>query len=393
MRGHDHQRGMGMNLRIRGRRAGFTLVELLTVILIIAIIVAIVVPALGSVRRAARKTETSAQITGLTQAIAQFTIDQRRAPGYFSAQQMGSQANETRGFSGMQNIMLDLAGGVVSGTPTGSPSDPPTDPLEVGPNANPADNVLVIRGNIGLEIAGNKLYYRPTTKAWRVIERDTAAPSEFGYRVSEAHNAAMPELIDAFGNPLLAWVEDEGARAIIEPNSDVRLFASRNTNVAGANVRSKFYWAQNAAFLQQFGAGASLGVGRTRVDQTRDPERFSLIAPSANVTDDFLAQTMAGVFGNPNSPTPLDGTGGRDGVRPTSSRGKVIIHSAGQDNVYFGIDNQIGRTARLNLGNRIPYWLTFFEPVTTSVRRLDANGQPTSVDILDGFDDVVQAAQ
>ena len=93
-------------------RSAFTIIELLTVILIITLVVAITVPPLASARKSARKAETLAQLNTMQQAVESFTTDNRRAPGYFSQIEMGDMTNQTRGFSQMQNILLDLVGGI-----------------------------------------------------------------------------------------------------------------------------------------------------------------------------------------------------------------------------------------------------------------------------------------
>ncbi len=56
-------------------RRGFTLIELLIVIVIIAILMALILPAIGGIRRRARIQETSAELSKLDTAIAQFTSD------------------------------------------------------------------------------------------------------------------------------------------------------------------------------------------------------------------------------------------------------------------------------------------------------------------------------
>ena len=53
-------------------RSGFTLIELMVVIVIIAILMALILPAINGVRRTAREKQVSAEITQLDQAIASF---------------------------------------------------------------------------------------------------------------------------------------------------------------------------------------------------------------------------------------------------------------------------------------------------------------------------------
>lgn len=62
---------------------GFSLIELLMVIAIIVVIIAITVPALAS-GKAAKRSETANLLTDLSQGVAQFTLDEKRQPGYFT---------------------------------------------------------------------------------------------------------------------------------------------------------------------------------------------------------------------------------------------------------------------------------------------------------------------
>ena len=61
-----------INNQSRAARSGFTLIELMVVIVIIAILMALILPALNGVRIRARQTQVAAEITQLDQAIASF---------------------------------------------------------------------------------------------------------------------------------------------------------------------------------------------------------------------------------------------------------------------------------------------------------------------------------
>ena len=121
---------------------GFSLVELLAVIGIIALLLGILLPVLGGARSAARDAVLQSQLNDLQTAITNFQTDENRYPGYFSAAQMGLDDNEQGGLTMMENIMIDLAGGVtadlVGDQPT--PRKPLPDKVLVGPVASPDVN-------------------------------------------------------------------------------------------------------------------------------------------------------------------------------------------------------------------------------------------------------------
>ena len=179
--------------RRAARVAGFTLIELLVVLIIIAVIIAIVLPALGSARRAARAATTRGMMTNITNAVGVFMNDNKRTPGYFTARQMADSANLTQGFSAMQNVMLDLAGGI---DPNPRATVPPD--LDVGPGTTNGTHVLVnpdLMGSTGGN--NNKVYFTPDAKHW-------VAQNAGGQQLGVAANQSLRSVIDDFGGFALA---------------------------------------------------------------------------------------------------------------------------------------------------------------------------------------------
>ena len=172
------------------RTRAFTLIELLVVIAIIALVIAIVLPALGGARNAAKNTATTALVNDLVTAVAQYEQDEQRLPGFYGVREMGDAANTGEGFTTMENIMLDLAGGyaaAASGTT-----------IAVG--ALPAGRVDIDVSLIGSSASfdGQDAYFNPPEKFYTAGNGQQGLPD----------HDRLPDLVDAFGNPVLAWARD-----------------------------------------------------------------------------------------------------------------------------------------------------------------------------------------
>ncbi|HLP85965.1 MAG TPA: prepilin-type N-terminal cleavage/methylation domain-containing protein [Phycisphaerales bacterium] len=350
---------------------GFTLIELLVVIFIIIVLVAITVPALASVRKSARVTETRGFMQGLATAIQTFELDKKSLPGYFSARDMGRQTNETNaGFSGMQNVMLDLAGGWVADTGNGSPG---TNFRLMGPDlGNQATRVYVDPALVGSANNNSKQYFTPTAKNWR--KQDGVEGGSRANGGTTEHDE-LPELVDAFGAPILAWVDDTtGPRKFDNTTS----FFARADSGAGVDA-ARFYRASNAAFLTP---GVASLVGTKRVDQVR-----SLLNTTRN--DNDIAANLTGFLGNPASPkNAVDAAVTVANLMPTAARGGVVLHSAGVDGVYLSEEDK-GAAVRGTAFTQLHYGLNFRDIGNNPLR--DAQNRNTNIDIVAGFDDIVQA--
>lgn len=76
---------------LRTTKPGFSLIELLIVILIMATVIAIIVPALGRARTAARKVSTKALISQVTNGVEQFAGPRRGDARVFHTEGHGEQ--------------------------------------------------------------------------------------------------------------------------------------------------------------------------------------------------------------------------------------------------------------------------------------------------------------
>ena len=370
-------------------RRGFTIVELIVVILIIVVISAILLPALGGARDVAKKTATTQLINNLVAAAGRFEQDQRRLPGYFSPTEMGhpdqfAGTGSGRGMSAMENIMIDLAGGIPqpppgaggggSGGGMGGAPEPTSlasAARNVGPTRDRANQIHIDTALIGVKngsfapyfVPDNK-YYVAQTSSMRVVMQNSAPPHSD--RPDKLGNQ-LPDVVDAFGSPLLAWVQDDSATQPINAATDFALESASGTN------RARFYWNSNSCFL------SATGAGKKQVDMAAQ----SLLGSGTPATERL--ETLTALLGNPGYPN--DRTAPVADILPTAARGRFVVHSPGADGVFLG-RNEAG--AKLGLGTStryLSYGLNFKNK--SDAPHLDDKDVPTVIDILDDFDDIV----
>ncbi|MEM7623715.1 MAG: prepilin-type N-terminal cleavage/methylation domain-containing protein [Planctomycetota bacterium] len=351
----------------RARRA-FSLIELLVVITIIAIVIAITVPAIGAARDLARGTATQSQLAGLSSAVSTFQTDTNRVPGYFTAADM---SDNTDGFSSMQNVILDLAGGPVD-PDTGSSLGLP----EIGPNANA--QVSVNPALIGLDGANTKSYLRADAVEFQNVEGKVG--------VTNDDNLIIPEIVDSWGMPVLAWAENEFAPQMADlADPEIENFATEN-EAAGV---ARFYWEQNAPVLN------SSSLSDREADQGESALVAKLDGGLTALTAEDKSEALAALLGSSTSPLT---TAGRRGITsanvstflPSVSKGSVVFQSAGRDRVFLSTQDKGYRT----LAGQFTY-PKYFSPAGTG--QLGANpwsnadNENGTKDIVDLFNDIVTA--
>ncbi len=352
-------------------RAAFSLIELLVVIAIIAIIIAITVPALSSARKAAKRSETAQLLADLAQGVAQFTLDEKRQPGYFSVQEMGSQENMTQGMSTMQNVMLEMMGGVV---------DQATNPVggtvvAVGPYSAQANKIHVDYAQIGRkQNNGNKLYWNLPAKVFEKTDATTGLPIDTGLPSRFGTHTQIREIVDAFGAPILGWAADEGVTTpVVNVDDFARIY---HDPAAPQPNRSRVYWASNSAFLSNGVFLGSRQLNQKGVSDTIPPTEFvSMLHQSVLDTDPVPVQeTLMGLLGNPGSPKNPAETD-PELLRPTAPRAPLVFHSAGIDGYIL---------SRFDKGGRLSHPHNPFVAL--------GYGQNVKDKILEKFDDIIQAA-
>lgn len=352
-------------------RRGFSLTELMIVLLIIALIISILVPTIGGARNAARATGTRSLLTNLSTSMSKFQGDTRRLPGYFSWDTMGHADNIDRGMTGWENVMLDLMGegAVRTDNPGGA------EWLEVGPRSG--ETVWVNASMIGASEGG---YFRPNRS--NLAEQDTEVQRTNGAAPhaqdpnDPTPNTSLPDLVDDFGVPVLVWV----ANTV----KDARNPASDATGIArqDSSANALFYWATNASLLRSDG-------GRYRQAEN------SLLGTTASAAPQSVINTMTALFGSPsfpgsqsNSANPLGGNAAD--VYPTRARGTYVLQSAGKDRIYLSREDDNGRANMTTEGGnrQLAYRTNFFLPDGARLQGDDGNDEQ---DVIEAFDDIVVA--
>ncbi len=301
-----------------GVRGGFSLVEMLVVLAVIALLIGIIIPAIAGGRTAARNADTRTNMVQLGSACAQFEIDQRRRPGFFSFNQMGAGANAaTFGFTNMDNMMLDLLGGT-----TKKARDLNQGIITVGPG-NADNSVNVDTAALGAPSASSG----SAAKSYFTLDKRFVAQTGAGKRkvTTSNDNALLPVLTDAFGQPILAWVQSD--------SSATTDFVAENTD--NANVIPAFTWASNAGFLSN--DVTSLGK-RGETMQFVVSTQGSILNQTVPIANRVFS--LQALLGNPAAPDPAAPAGN---PRPLRPRGPIVLHSAGNNGIYMGATERAGK--------------------------------------------------
>jgi len=269
-------------------RRGFTLVELLVVISVIVLLVGLLLPAIFGARTTAQKAATTNLMQAVTNAGKQFQIDHQRLAGYFSQEKMADSENNGRGFTQMENALLELSGGILDDQSTTLGGTV----IEVGPTAS--DVVRINTALLGDDSTGGYL------KLGKEIVATTDQSS------SEPGMATMPDVVDSWGTPLLMWTRNTGAP-----------ISAPYVEMSAQDGDAKFYWTPNAGYLN--------------APTQRDTSVLGGGNGQQNVLDSLLA-----VVGHPSFPDP-DATPAFSA--PTAPRGDVIMMSAGADGVFLSREN------------------------------------------------------
>lgn len=365
----------------------FTLVELLVVVAIIALLIALLLPALAGARRAGKKSSTQNMVQAFTNAVSAFSNDHgSRMPSYFSQAQMGANANITAGMSAMENVMLELGGTDVvvgnfrdfGGQVNRDASDTEGGIISIAPFNNSADNAVVVNTQL---IGASGAYFAPDTQFLKTMREDLGQQDT----VRDNGQHLMPDVVDAFGNPLLAWVKDESARGSIDPNAgDENIVYRQFVQIRSELGPAWFYLASNNCF---YGSGAT-ATGGDGINQTAlSGLGTGFTNPNNRI---FTLATMLAspsYYALPAGQTLTEMTDPTD-IFPVRPRGNLIVQSAGADGFFLGSQDSGWRS---NVDSAQPRLLFGANYISGGTRAVDNNGKNTTLDIMSDFDDIIQS--
>lgn len=399
-----------MPTRATTNQRAFSITELLIVIAIIALLVAILFPALAGVRVRARELETTRLINDILTAAQTFRTDTGRLPGYFTADEMGADANggssavatDGAGLSAMENVLLDLAGTEAIWSEADNPDQTvwlPTSPYQ---NVGDTGEIFVNPDLIG---AGEGDYLRLSSKFFAA--QPNSSPTEAAQQGDVARGQVgaegerqIPDVVDAFGTPLLVWSADTGRSGTLTRSTaagPADNFARTAYDPNDNTIRpARFYWNANAAFLK------APRLGREQRNMLsanlNDGEPTSLLGGAVRqaVSDQGMEELMEAFFGNPSYPDEATLIAGADiynQVWAREARGDFIVHSAGRDGIYVSTRDRQGAGVIADsagaTGTRpnLRYALSFVTG-PGGTRLTDDDGRFETRDLLAGFDDI-----
>ncbi len=208
----------------------------------------------------------------------------------------------------------------------------------------------------------------------------------------------MPDVVDAFGNPLLVWIKDENARGSIDPeNNDPDGYFQFARITSGFpdgpfdqfNGPAWFYLASNNCFL---GDGAT-NIGISGANQQSLSALGTLQSDGTTaLTDENRLKSLVTLLASPSyyalkSGETLD-TVDVEMIYPSRPRGNLIVQSAGSDGLFLGTSDA-GWAANAETDG-VEYRIDFgFNFKNGSQRHTDEDGKSITFDIANEFDDLI----
>ncbi|MFG0330028.1 MAG: type II secretion system protein [Phycisphaerales bacterium] len=272
---------------------GFTIVELLVVIGIIVLLVGLLLPALAGVRRGARKTQTSNLMANLGMAADSFYQSIGRYPGVLSERELCGDNTIYNEWSGTENALLDLMGGLEARGDTG-------DTFDLG-------GLDIYRDDIGRgPVIGDTkyaAYFQPQPEDLFYVQGQLGQDDVDNNQPTSGDDA-FPDLVDAFGAPILFW-RHSGQKSTLNN--------SRIVDLEAISTESASYYISS---FQSYANSSVLAVNKNR--SVIDQQARSLLSADNQRDAITLGQLIA-----------------EHPAMPGTARSRYIIMSAGPDQVYF----------------------------------------------------------
>ena len=229
---------------------------------------------------------------------------------------------------------------------------------------------------------GQGAYFTPSSENFQKM---TMSPTGNGQQFGVG--PSIPDVVDAFGNPLMVWSQDVGSRGSINPESNnpgpFQQFVAENSS--GNNNLAWFYLASNAGTLK------ARSMGTSGLNQSGSLASGLTSAIGEGLPLENRRITLASLLASPSYTLTRQGrtiqNAPFDEIYPARPRGRFIVQSAGANGLFFGT-NERGWGANA-VDNRI-YFGSGFKG-QNGQRFESEDGGVTNIDLLEGFDDVINA--